>query len=541
MKLRSTTPTRFGALLLASTLLVAGCADSGGKDDKDADKDAGSSMSKDEIWSAGVFGEESPGQPKAGGVLTVADYGEPRSLDPTVTIPNGAVGASAMAAIYDLLVRWDNEAGEYVPQLAESLSSEDDVTWTLKLRKGATFSDGTPVNAAAVMGSIGYYMQNQGFNVLILATNLKEMKPVDELTVDFVMNAPYASFPAMLATGPGMVLAPAAIKGGPKKFTPIGAGPFVFDSYKPSEELVLTRNDAYFGEKAHLDGLRFVWPSSDAARIDALKNGDVDQVSVRTPQIVEEARTDGVHGALSPVGLGNMIQINHREGRPGADLRIRQAMSLAIDPQAYLDRTADGHGIASRNIYSPSAPYYTEIETPETDLEAAKKLVAEAKADGVDTTVSYIGQSDQTSKTAAVTIEAMLEAVGLTVEVELLNNIADQTSRIYVTHDFDIAGGSISIPIDDPFSRFTSGVLGSSPANSFGYDNPEMNELIGRLQAATGEEATEILTRINELWQETLPSVPLSPGGFFFPWSDDVHGIVPASEFLLLYGGAWKS
>ncbi|WP_162602395.1 ABC transporter substrate-binding protein [Nocardioides daejeonensis] len=541
MRIRTTTLTRVGAAFLASTLLVTGCADSGGDKDNDKDKSEKSSMSKDEIWAGGVYGADDGGTPKDGGTLTVGDYGEPRSLDPTVTIPNGAVGASAMAAIYDVLMRWDDEAGAYVPQLAESLTSDDNTTWRLTLRKGVKFSDGTPVDAAAVMGSIGYYMSNQGFNTLLLYTNLSEMKPVDATTIDFVMKAPWASFPAMLATGPGMIVAPKAIAGGKDKFKPIGAGPFVFEDYKPSEELVLTRNDDYFGERPHLDKLRFVWPASDQARMDSLKRGDIDQASVRTPGVVEEARTSGTAGALVPVGLGSMVWINNREGRPGADERLRKAMDLAFDPEAFLERTADGHGIASRNIYTPSAPYYTEVTTPETNIAEAKKLVEEAKADGVSTKLVYLGQSDQTSKTAAVTIQAMLEAAGFTVQVELLNNIADQTSRIYVTHDYDIASSSMSIPVDDPYSRFSSQLIGASPANPSGYSNPEMDKLIGSLQAATGEEATSILTQINELWQETVPGIAIAPGGFFFPWNENVHGILPSSEFLMLYHQAWKS
>lgn len=547
MRIRSRAFTRVGAAILASTLLVAGCADSGDTKDDDAGKggnnggNTSDSLSKEEIWADGWYNiDEAPGEPKSGGVLTVGDYGEPRSLDPTVTIPNGAVGGSAMAAIYDLLIRWDADEEQFVPHMAESLTTEDNVTWTLKLREGVKFSDGTPLNSAAVLGSIGYYMQNQGFNVLILATNIKEMKPVDDLTVEFVMNAPYASFPSMLATGPGMILAPAAIKGGQEKFKPIGAGPFVFDNYKPSEELTLKRNDDYWGDKPYLDGLRFVWPASDQARLDALKNGDIDQGSVRQPEVLETARKEGWPGRVEATGLGSMLFINNAEGRPGNDIRIRQAINLAVDPEAFLARTSNGAGIATRSLYTTSAPYYEEIELPETDVAAAKALVEEAKADGVDTTLTLITQSDQTSTTGSVTLKAMLEEAGLTVEVEQLKSIPDQTNRLYVTGDYDIATGSLGIPISDPFSRFTSGLLGASPANAMRYSNPEMDKLINQLQGADAEAAKPILTEIHKLWQETVPSVGYAAGAFFFPWQKTVHGIEASSESLLLYGKAWK-
>ncbi|MFS3129278.1 ABC transporter substrate-binding protein [Nocardioides sp. Bht2] len=539
MRIRTTTLTRVGAALLASTLLVAGCADSGGDSDKDS-KGSGK-LSLDEIYTEGIYGPKASGTPKTGGQLTVGEYAEARSLDPTVTIPNGAVGASAMAAVYDVLMRWDATAQEFVPQLAESLTTEDNKTWTLKLRDGVKFTDGTPLNSAAVAGSIGYYMQNRGFNVLLLATNLKAMTPVDELTVKFELNAPWATFPNMLATGPGMVLAPAAIKGGQKGFKPIGAGPFKLDSYKPAEELILKRNDDYFGEKAYLDSLRFVFPASDDARYDALKNGDYDQIAVRTNKVVETARQEGTAGALIPSGLGMMFWLNNREGHAGSDVRIRKAIAMAIDPKTYLTRAQGGHGIPSRNIYSKSAPYFTEITELKTNIEEAKKLVAEAKADGVKTTLTYIGQSDQASKTASVTVQAMLKEIGLDVKVELLNAVTDQTTRIYVTHDYDMATSSMSIPSEDPFSRFSSQLVGASPANPSGYSNPEMDKLIFKLQGETGQEQIDTLTQINELWQEENPGIAISPGSFFFAWADNVHGIVPTSETMMLYGKAWKS
>src|SRR5690606_8868505 len=158
---------------------------------------------------------------------------------------------------------------------------------------GAKFSDGTPVDSAAVLGSIGYFMANRGFNVAVLAANIKDMKPQGADTVVFTLNKPWASFPMMLTSGAGMIVAPAAIKGGPDKFKPIGAGPFTFESYKPAEELVLARNDDYYGDKAHLDKIRFTWIQADQAKYDALKAGDVDVISVRAAAVLEESRKAG--------------------------------------------------------------------------------------------------------------------------------------------------------------------------------------------------------------------------------------------------------
>ena len=539
---RTATRAPLATALLVSALLVAGCASSGGNDGdtKDQGGDA-SSMSKDEIYKAGFVNvDDAPGEPKQGGTLTLADYSEARSLDPTKTIPNGAAGGNALAAVYDVLMRYDQASNSFEPQLAESLTTEDNTTWTLTLPADVTFSDGTPLDAEAVVGSLGYYMANAGYNTLLLATNIKDMKATDATTVVFTLNQPWITFPNMLASGPGMIVAPAAYAAGPDAFEPIGAGPFVLGSYKPAEELVLTANPDYWGGKPALDELRFVWLGSDDARLESLTDGTVDAANLRAPQTLEKAREAGFAGIVSPSGLATMFWLNNREGSAASDVRVRQAINYAIDPEVYAERVSGGAGLPGRNIYSPSAPYFTDVETSGYDPEKAETLLAEAKADGYDGTLTYIGQSDQASQTGAVTIQAMLEAAGFTVKTDLLRNIADQTQRIYVTHDYDIAVSAMSIPDEDPYSRLATNLNSQSPQNPSGYANPEMDDLIAQLQGAESEDATALLTQINDLWQETVPGVAMGAGAFFQPWNDNVHGVSATSETLMLFGDAWK-
>lgn len=537
MRKRVMTRTRAATALVSAGLLLAGCGSGGGSGSDDA-----SSLSKEEIYAAGVVGDQpDAGDPKDGGTLTLADYSEARSLDPTKTIPNGAAGGNALAAVYDVLLRYDQPSNSFQPWLAESITTEDNTTWTLTLRDGVTFTDGTPLDAAAVVGSLGYYMKSAGYNTLLLATNIKEMRPEGEDKVVFVLNRPWITFPNMLASGPGMIMAPAAYAKGPEKFEPIGAGPFALEDYQPGEEMVLKANPDYWNGKPHLDALRFVWLGSDDARLESLADGSVDAANIRAAQTLEQARKDGFAGIMVPSGLASMYWLNNREGRAGSDVRVRQAINHAIDPEVVAQRVHGGAGLPGRNIFSPSSPYYTDVETSGYDPEKAKELLAEAKADGFDGTLTYIGQADQASQTQAVTVKAMLEAVGFTVETDLLRNIADQTQRIYVTHDYDIAVSAMSVPDEDPYSRLATNLHSQSPQNPSGYANPEMDDLIAQLQGAEGEKAEELLTQINELWQETVPGVAMGAGAFFQPWNDNVHGITSTSETLMLFGDAWKS
>lgn len=144
-----------------------------------------------------------------------------------------------MAAIYDELVRYDYTSKSWVPELAESLTgSKGDTVWTLKLREGVKFTNGQPLDAAAVLGSLKYYESKYGYQSNLLLANVANVKATDQETVVFTLRTAWNEFPNMLAQGPGMILAPAAYAN-PKSFKPIGAGPFTYDSYSPGESLTL--------------------------------------------------------------------------------------------------------------------------------------------------------------------------------------------------------------------------------------------------------------------------------------------------------------
>ena len=137
-------------VLASATLVVTGCAGSS----------QGTTTDASDV-TVGVVGDQNNGgEPRSGGTVSFATYNGISSLDPADRQDGGATGGSEMAAIYDLLMRFDTAAGEYVPHLAQSLSANGDNTvWTLKLRDGVTFSDGTPMDSAAVLWSIDHYLQ----------------------------------------------------------------------------------------------------------------------------------------------------------------------------------------------------------------------------------------------------------------------------------------------------------------------------------------------------------------------------------------------
>lgn len=527
---------RLAAALAVAAMLTSACAS---PDDGNSGKQQKTERGRYAFGSVG--NQPAGGTPVRGGTLRFADYAEARSLSPAVTYATGASGGSALAAVYDVLMRYDTEAKKYRPWLAESLRSSADLkTWTLKLRDGVRFSDGTPLDAEAVVGSIDWYQRSKGADTALLAPNLAAARATDDSTVVFTLRKPWATFPAMLAQAPGMIVAPAAYAS--KTFRPVGAGPFTLGSYAPQEEMVLKANKKYWKGAPYLDALRFTWPQSDRSKLDALNDGAADVTYLRSPDVVDDAVHEGHPGELTLTGLGNMITINTRHGRPGADLRIRKAMALALDPGLDTARAYEGKGLPGQEIFPPESRLHSAVKPVGIDLGKAKKLVAEAKKDGFDGTLTYMDGTDPVSRAKAVVTKAMLERVGFTVELDLVSSIADRVSKTYVEHDFDISRGAASISESDPYHRLQSVLNSKSYGNPGAYANPEMDALLVELQGARGHAETQrILDDVQRLFNEDVPVVNLGASAGFTAWGKNVHGIVPTDEYMALFGQAWIS
>ena len=539
MKTANNLRTRIAAVLCTSALLATGCA-SDSSDDEDKGSGGSGSLSMDEIYRTGLVDvPEAAGDPKQGGTLTVAEYAEAVSLNPVQTYATGQTGMNVLAAIYDTLMRYDVESKTFEPRLAESLETSDNVTWTLKLRDGVEFSDGTPLDADAVVGSIEYYMANYGFQGTLIQANLKSMKATDKSTVEFTFNTPWATFPNLLASGPGLIMAPAAYKN-PEKFQPIGAGPFVLKSQSPGEKTIVAANEDYIDGRPYLDEIEFVMVGADQAKWESLRAGEVDMAYIRQDDVVQDVREAGYPAMVNAQSGVRILTLNAREGRPSSDVRVRQAINYAIDAETYMERTTGNGDIADRGLIAEFSEWASDAEPIETDPEKAKELLEEAKADGYDGKITYLGQSDSTSKDAAVAVKAMLEAVGFEVELDLVNNVAEQTKKVYIDGDFDMAIGATSIPDEDVYSRLYAALGSASMSNPGRYANPEMDKLLTDLQAAASpEDGAEEMAAVENLWREDVPYVNIAGGAFVNAWHDDVHGIVPTAESSILFDKVW--
>ncbi|CAM3048182.1 ABC transporter substrate-binding protein [Prescottella defluvii] len=529
--MRRSSLVRVGTVLTAlatTTMLLAGCAGGTG------------STTDTSAVTTGLVGEQADGgDPTSGGTLSYATFVGISSLDPANRQDSGATGGSEMAAIYDLLIRYDTEAEAFVPQLAQSLEANGDNTvWTLKLRPDIKFSDGTPVDADAVQWSINRYVEKNGLQTQVWKASVADVTSVDPSTVVFTLKRPWNDFPIMLTSGPGMVVSPSSIATG--TFVAVGAGPFVVDKFASQEELVLTANPTYWKGQPHLAKLRFPVIQGEQAKLEALHSGGIDAAYIRRAEAVHSALAAGDIGYVHTVSLGTVGVINQREGRAASDERVRKAIVAAINPEIYNDRVEDGYGMPGSDMFQSWSAWHGNVAASGYDPEAAKRYLAEARADGYDGKLTYVGSNTPETQRNALAYQSMLQAVGFTVEISYAPSNTDLVRRLFVEHDYDVAHSGLSVLEESPFVRLFVNFHSDSPSNVLGYKNAEMDQLLTQLQTAfTDDDRRAVLERMQTLVNDTAPLATIGAGKVLVTWRQNVHGVTPSADGIMLFQDAW--
>lgn len=517
----------------AAALLLSSCS---------TGADGGDTASESTSGVSGPMGSQPDGgDPVSGGTLTFGSFGLPATLDPAKTVAAGSTGGTEMAAVYDILVRFDDEKGEFVPQLAKDLTvSDDGKTWTLELQDEVTFSNGERLDADAVVWSIDRYVTNRGSDSQLWSEIVTEMTAPDASTVVFELSAPWATFPNMLATGPGMIVAEQSDEG--ETFTPIGAGPFVLEAQKPDEEISLKRRDGYWDGAAKLDEIRFLPATGGKQQLDMFRAGQLDMFFVFEAEIAAEVADGGYPAYRNVMNAGSDVLINNAEGRPGSDLRVRQALLKAIDPVAIDERAQGGLGRPSVALFSESSRWYTGAPASQYDPDAARALLDEAKADGYDGKISFTTRQAPEAQARALALQAMLNDAGFDAEVDYVTSIADIIRVMYVEKSYDLGQSGLNIRDSAPFLKLYSLFHSASTGNISSYSNPQMDELLVSLQSATTDEETQsIIDEIEALATETVPTLPMAAQDNVVVWQPNVHGASHSFADIMLLGDAWTA
>lgn len=539
--MRAARTTRWTAAVVGFGLLAAACG-SGSSNSSSSDSTAGAGANP--ASTSGMSGECTAD--KVGGSITMGMHAENAGMDPAVSAGYGVSGGIETAAVFDRLMRWDPNTGGWQPQVAQSLTPNSDFTvWTLKLRDNVKFGNGDPLTTEAVKATIERYRSDQTKSgVRLLAAQAGEMAIVDPLTMTFTLPSPWPGFPTLLSDEAGQVvnpkvvasMDPTAFNANPKG---AGVGPYEVERFSPGSEIVLRAKKDYWGGPVCIEQLRFVAMPNPTAKAEAFKLGEMDMVFMRDPRVVAQVRADGVGGFPTLFNMGEAILINN--GQKGAqvpttDVRLRQALGYAINPQMLADRAWEGTGLATTGILAEPSLYFDPASAgPRYDPAEARKLVEQVKAGGWDGSLRLVC-ADRPEFDLA--LQAMLQDVGITVRMDNTLSTADAITKVRVNGDYDIACWGLSADDADLWRRLNDNV--GSKTNRVGYVSPEMDVALARLRGAQGVDATKsVMREVQKVWNETMPAVPVAGMEEVVFWNDKVRGLVPTSKAVVLFGDAY--
>ncbi len=384
------------------------------------------------------------GTPQDGGTLVYATGdAEPTCLDPHV---GGNYPQALISTQYLEPLVGRTADGEITPWLASEWStSEDGLTWDFTLRSDVTFTDGTPLDAAAVRANIEHLQdpETQSSTGYLAVEKVREVEVVDATHARFHLSAPDSALLESLSQQWTAIQSPAGIARGMEENcqAPIGTGPFTVEAWAPQQSVTLVRNDDYatpgpeadHDGAAHLEQIEWRFIPDAATRYAALASGEVQMIDNPLPNDIVAAKDAGIAHINAPrPGASNRIELNSAQA-PFDDIRVREAFIRAADPNPGIESLTRETAERSYSALASTEP--AAVSDPErfaTDAAQAAKLLDEAgwsqtDADGVRTkdgarlTVRFpvsTNQSTAAEQSLFEQIQANTAAVGFDVQLE---------------------------------------------------------------------------------------------------------------------------
>jgi ABC-type transport system substrate-binding protein len=364
------------AAVVALGLFAAACGSSGGSDNS-------ATASSDVTVKAAS-------EPTAGGTVKFAVEAESDGFNPT-TNRWAVSGHTVGSAIFDPLSAYD-ENGKAQPYLAKSFTpSADYKTWTIELRPNVNFSNGTPVDGAAVAKSLN--AMKKDVLVGIALANIASVVASGPLSVTVSTIDPDASLPAALTTQVGYVVSPAQLDAAPPANTrsPIGSGPFIQKEWIPDNSWSGTKNPNYWRSDAkgnklpYLDSLEFRPITDPQSRVNALLAGDVNMLHTTDFPAMAKLKSEAQSGALQVVFDQNeseesFVMFNTAKA-PLNDVRVREGLKLCTDPAEVRLISETPEDRAADSQFKKDSPWYFDSGFTTNDPAAGKALIEQVKAE----------------------------------------------------------------------------------------------------------------------------------------------------------------
>jgi peptide/nickel transport system substrate-binding protein len=417
-----------------------------------------------------------PAAPAGPKVLNIGLGADPPSLDPSRSsaLVDRMVHNSIYSKLFDL-----NEKGEIIPMLAESYEvSEDGKTYTLVLKQGVKFHDGTDFNAEAVKFNME---RNKEEN----SKRRGEMKyvesitAVDATTVQIQLSQPFAPFISILTDRSGMMVSPAAVEKFGEEYinNPVGAGPYVFVEHVKGSHIKLKKNENYWAGEVKIDELNYRIFTNGTAAVQNLRSGQLDMIDSVPIKEIPTVEKDENLTVVAQAGMGYQgIYLNNVK-EPFTNKYLRQAVDRAIDRETVVKVLFDGYGLPANSPWAPGNFAYGDSDkvTKPDEAEIKELLAKGGKPDGF-TFKMMIGTSPSNEQFGAV-LQGMLQKHNIKVELEKV--------EFGAMLDAGDAGNFEAIQLGwsgrpDPDQNFYDFVVTDGPNNDSSISVPELDDLVNK-------------------------------------------------------------
>lgn len=413
--------------------------------------------------------------------LVLSVVAAPRSLDPAQL--DGGTQAYVWGAIYDTLLFRD-EAGELQPNAAESWEVSDDaLTITFKIREGMTFSNGEPVDAAAVKNNMDRNAVTPGQEQEKFV-NVSSVETPDDYTVVVNFSAPDPAFLYNMAVDGGVISDPSTVDDERTPTNPVGSGPYELNVEETvnGSNYVLERRDDYWNVDAYpYETIEVTVLADRTAGLNALLSGQVDFATVQANEL-GQVQSSGKFNVVEVEGTSTAyLNLADRDGtkiEALGDVNVRRAINYAFDREGIVEKLMFGSGVPAVQPFSPKSDgHNADLEGTYTyDPEKARELLAEAGyADGFTVTMP----STVASQTFEPTITQSLGDIGIT--VEWVPVPSQNTTAAFANGDYGMYWFTMG---SNPTPRDVDNFINSSTQNPFGWSSPELEELLAAADVA---------------------------------------------------------
>lgn len=456
-----------------------------------------------------LFSCSSPPEPNT---LVMIIESSPTNLDPRVGLDAQSERIDGLL-FDDLLTR--DEHLNVEPQLAESWEIPDPLTYVFHLHQGVKFHDGRPLTARDVKWTFDSLLQGKVLSTKAAAYRFVDyIDTPDDYTVVFHLKQPFATLLWNLSDG-AMGIVPYGC-GDEMTSHPVGSGPFRFISAEQDKDVVIERNDDYWGEKPQLKRVRFAVVPDTTTRALELRKGSADVVinALTGDLVIALEHEPNLEVLRGPGTVLSYLAFNLRDPVL-RDRRVRQAVAYAIDRRPFIHYLQRDFARPAYSILPPESwAYDGDVPHYDHDPEKARQLLNQAgypAVNGVRFHLTMKTSTEESTRLLAAVLQQQLREVGIALDIrtfEFATFFSDVTRGSYQLHSLRWVGGNEDPDIFEYV--FHSAKFAPHGANRTYYSNPRADALIDQARSELDQEKRKVLyAELQQILAEDLPYIDL--------------------------------